>query len=144
MSDGRYFLALASGVPAWMAHFLPITVMVTLLCVGGLLSTGRLLRDRPARLALLCLVPGVLNVGILSLGVVFRYRGPPPWMGGQPPAYPEWLIGGLVLAHLPVGMVLNRLAGCQWKATASSSVAWGWASVCAAIEAGMSVSGEWL
>ena len=145
MSDGRHFLYLASGIPAWMAYMFPVTVLVAGLWLWGMIATGRRLRERPVGLAVRCVLPSFLTIGILVVGVVFAYDGPPPWADGHsPPAYPDYLINGLLLAHLPLGVLLAWRSGRQWPAVAGTSAAWAWASMCAGIEAGMSVAGEWL
>jgi hypothetical protein len=144
MSDGQYFLALASTIPDTMLYFLPITLTVAGVWIWGLIATGRLIREQTARLAARCVLPAAFTVGVLVVGVVFCHRGPPPWAGGDPPAFPEYLIDGLVLAHLPLaGLLLWRSRG-QWPVVAASSGMWAWASVCASMIAYMSVSGVWL
>jgi hypothetical protein len=144
MSDGRYFLELATGTLAFIAYFFPVTVVVAVFWVCGVVATGGRIKQRPVRLVARCVIPSALTIGVLIVGVVCCYRGPPPWADGKPPVFPEYLIGGLVLAHLLLGGLLVWRSGGQWPVIAASSAVWAWASMCASIVAGMSVSGVWL
>ena len=135
----EYFLTLASGVPAFMRYFFPVTIVAAGLWVWALVATGRSLKDRPLCLVAWCLLPVALTVSILTIGVVFSDGRPLP--GAQAAAF---MIYALVFAHLPLGVVLAKRSGPQWPVVAASSGACGWSSCCAAIVSIQSVTGVWL
>jgi hypothetical protein len=133
------FIILISGTFAFLEFLFPITLTVAGLWAWGLVVAVRRPNARPLRVAGWCLLPAVLTAGVMTVGAVCVYRGDEP-----PAALPGYLIVGLVLAHVPLAGVLGWRAGNQWPVVVTSWAAWGWVSVCAALVAGMSVTGNWL
>jgi hypothetical protein len=143
MVQRQYILELATGTLSVMRYYFPVTIVVGCFWICGLIETGRHLLERPLRLIHLCLLPGALTLAVLFVGVAFEHRGPVPLPGTQW-ALPNYLIGGLAIAHLPLAALLIWRSEKQWPVVAASSAFWLWATLCAAIIAGMSVTGDWL
>jgi hypothetical protein len=139
MDVAYLFIDLVAGTVAFLTYFFPFTLFFVVLWGCGLVSSTRRPPTRPGAVARWCILPAGLTVGVLTVGSVCANRG-----DGPPLALPQYLIVGLVLAHLPLAVVFGRRAGEQWPVVAASWAAWGWVSVCAALVAGMSVTGVWL
>jgi hypothetical protein len=133
------FFVLVDGTLAWLAHLFPVTLMVGGLWLCALIASARRRADRPRRLALWCVLPATLTLGVMVVGTVFAHYG-----GGPPPVYPQLLLTGLMVGHLPLAVVLSGRAGNHWPLVAASSAAWAWVSACACFVAVMAVTGEWL
>lgn len=143
MDNVHYFLLLASGIPAWMLRFFPITLLVAGSWIFAVVASRRCLRKPDLSVLLMSIVPGVLTFGVLATGVIFR-QTTPPWGAEDLPTFPVYLLNGFLVAHLPLGGWLAWRSREQWSIVAASSGLWFWASVCASFEAGMSVTGVWL
>ena len=139
MGGADDFPVMVSGTLAFLTYFSPVSVGIAGLWLCGLAATIRHATDRPGRVVAGCVLPAGLTLGVLATGAVFAYHD-----GSPSPTYAGWLVVGLVLAHLPLAWVLVRRAGDQWPVVAASSGVWGWMSACAALVAGMSVTGDWL
>ena len=139
MRVAHNLVVMVEGTVAFLAYFFPVSLGVAGLWLWGLVTAIRHTTGRVDRLAGWCLLPACLTLGLLVVGTVFAHGNSSP-----PPAYPVWLVLGLVLAHLPLSGVLVWRAGDQWPLVAASSAVWGWVSACAALVAGMSVTGDWL
>jgi hypothetical protein len=138
MDAAHNLVVMLSGTLAFLVYFFPISLGVAVLWLRGLLTVVRHSIGQPGRVAGWCLLPACLTIGLLVVGTVFANDG------SRPSAHSVWLVGGLVMAHLPLSGVLVWRARDQWPLVAASSAVWGWVSVCAALVAGMSVTGDWL
>ena len=130
MRDVVYFFELARGTLLFMAYFLPVTMMVAGLWLTGLIASRNRVLDRKAQVAFCCVLPGILTMAVLVVGVVF-----------QVPKLPEVISESL---KLPLAALLGWWSGCRWPVVVASSLVWDWATLCASIMAGMSVSGDWI
>jgi hypothetical protein len=139
-----YFLALAQQVFFVMEYFSPITLLLAAAWVWAFAATKPAPKGGRWRLfALGCLPPLAFPVAILVVGVVFVSK--PPWVTRiEAPAYPGYLLLGLLLVQLPLAAGAVRWWGGQRPAVAVSWLCGGYVSLAAAFISGMSVTGEWL
>ena len=139
-----YFLALAQQVAFGMAYFWPLTLLLAAAWVWAFASTHSQPKRRRWRLLVLgCLPPFALPVAILVCGVVF-VSGPPWVTGVEAPAYPGYLINGLLLLHLPLAGLATWWWRGQRPAVVASWVCAGYVSLGAGLISTMSVTGIWL
>jgi hypothetical protein len=143
MRDIAYFFELAMGIPVFMVYFFPFTLVVVGIWIGAWMATRDRLDDRRAKLAACCVFPAILTVAVLIVGVIFQVPEPPE-VFSAPLKLPDYLIHGLCLAHLPLAVLLGLCSGRRWPMVVASSLVWGWATLCASIMSGMSVSGDWI
>lgn len=140
MDGVSHFFWLAGQALEVTFYFLP-TAAVTL---GGVLGAGVALLRLPAVhwwRALVGAVLPVVPVAILLCGVLLAHNTD---LDESAPQWPEWLVGALLLAQLPLAAALvTLLRGVRWFALAMSLAVFGY-SCGAAFMSTMSVSGRWL
>ena len=115
MDVAHNLVVMVEGTVGFLAYFFPVSLGVAGLWLWRLATAVRNTTGRADRVAGWCLLPACLTLGLLVVGTVFAHHGSSP-----PPAYPGWLILGLVLAHLPLSGVLVWRAGDQWPLVAVS------------------------
>jgi hypothetical protein len=136
-----YFVWLAGQALAVMLVFPPTAVLGL---VAGLGAVGALCRLPPnswRRVLAGALIPLVVPAAILLCGVLFACDTELDEVASQ---WPEWLVAGFLLAHLPLTAVLVALLrGVRWFTLAVSVAVFAYACG-AAFMSTMSVSGRWL
>jgi hypothetical protein len=141
MNAVGYFFWLAIQAFEVLVLFPPAWI---LMIAGGLVALaagGQVRREHRRRAAIAVVLPLVPPVMILACGVFFAHDAS---LHAQAPAWPEWMIDGLLIAHLVLTAVLVvLLRGARWLALAVCAATLGYA-VGAAIMSTMSVSGIWL
>jgi hypothetical protein len=140
--DTLHFLGLAQQVFFLLQHFWPLTLLLAVGCVWVVTASDPGLPGGRRRLFLLGCAPAfALPLLILACGVAFAHDPE----GDRPaPAYPQYLIQALLLAHLPCAALMPWWWGRRWPAVVISSVAAGYVSVFAGFISWMSVTGNWL
>jgi hypothetical protein len=137
-----YFLVLAQQVFFVLQYLWPLTLLLACGWVWVFAAADQRLAGGRRRLFWLgCAPPFVISFLILACGVAFAHH---PGSDQPAPAYPEYLIWVLLLAHLPLAGLLAWRWGGQWPAVAMSSLAAGYVSMCAGFISTMSVTGVWL
>ena len=130
----------AGAIAGTLVLLWPVTLLVGGVWVAAAFRAARAPGPEPARLARWCLLPGVLTAAIMLVGAAFGG----PNRSREVSSFPEALLVGLLLAHLPVGVVLARRAGERSPVVVASAVAWCWVAACAAAVAWMGVTDSWL
>jgi hypothetical protein len=137
---GHFFWLAAQALD--VALLFPPTAVLTL--VGGISAfvlVWAVPREHWRRALAGAIIPLALPVTILLCGVLLAYDTD---LDEVAPRWPEWLVAGLLLTHLPLGAALVALLqGARWFSLAVSVVVFGY-SCGAAIMSTMSVSGRWL
>jgi hypothetical protein len=144
MDGVGYFLGLAQQVFFLVVGFWPLTMLLIVAWMGTLVAT------RPApngswrwTFGIGCLLPLAFPVAILLCGVVFVHD-PPPDVEVEAPAYPVYLIEGLLLSLLPLTAALVWWRPAHWPTVVASALLAGYLSWCALVISSMSVTGVWL
>ncbi len=141
MEGVGYFFWLGGEALSFPALFPPAGALMFLGVVGAFASLPYVPLDRWRQALTGALVPLALPTAILLCGVLLVCD---PDLDDVAPRWPEWLVGGLLLAHLPLAALLVwRLRGALWFSLSASAAVFGY-SCGAAFMSVMSVSGRWL
>jgi hypothetical protein len=136
-----YFWWLTGQAFAVTIGFRPLVALTLAGVIGALVTLGAMRPDQWRRTLAGALIPLVIPAAILLCGVLLANSTE---LDEIAPRWPEWLIGALLLAHLPLAVVLvTLLRGARWFVLAVSVAIFGY-SCGAAFMSMMSVSGRWL
>ena len=141
MNGLEYYFWLAIQALQVLVLFPPAALLMFVGVIGTVASVQFLPPDRRRRATAAILIPMALPAAILLCGALLVHDTD---LDSLAPRWPEWLIGGLLLAHLPVaGLLVWRVRGARWVALFSSMAVASY-SCGAAFMSTMSVSGRWL
>ncbi len=141
MKAVEYFFWLGFQTFEILIIFPPAGLLMVAGSIGALVAGGQVRHEHWRRAIVAVFLPLVPPVMILACGVFFVHdtsfnRGAPAW--------PEWMIDGLLISHLALTAVLvGLLREVRWLALAVCAATFGYACGAAAMSS-MSVSGDWL
>jgi hypothetical protein len=141
MDGVGHFLWLAAQALQVALSFPPTAALTLGGGAGALAAVCEVPPDRRRRALAGAVIPLVVPAAILLCGVLLAYDTD---LDEAAPRWPEWLVGGLVSAQLPLAAALvGLLRGARWFALTVSVAVFGY-SCGAAFMSTMSVSGRWL
>jgi hypothetical protein len=121
--------------------FPPAGLLMAVGLIGAVCSLPRVSPARWRQALAAVLLPLAVPAAILLCGVLLVHDTA---LDTEAPRWPEWLVGGLLVAHLPLAAALVCwLRGARWFALSVSAAVAGY-SCGAAFMRIMSVSGRWL
>jgi cytochrome bd-type quinol oxidase subunit 2 len=141
MNIVAYFFWLAAQALQFPLLFPPVMILMVVGIIGTASSTPFALPNRWRQDAASLLIPAVVPISILLCGTLFMHDTE---LDEVAPRWPENLIIGLLLTHIPlVALLVWRLRGARWLAFCASLMIASY-SCGAAFMSIMAVSGRWL
>lgn len=141
MDGVSYFFWLASQAVEVTIYFFPAALLILAGGIGAAASCQVVPRDQWRLVLSGVVIQLAVPVAILLCGVLFVHN---TGLDEAAPQWPEWLVAGLLLFHLPLAATLIvLLRGGRWFILAVAIAIFGY-SVGAAFMSTMSVSGRWL
>jgi hypothetical protein len=103
MTGVGYFFWLAGDAFSVLVGIPPAGLLVLVGGVGTVVSLGSVSSGHGRQALAAILIPMILPMSILLCGVLWAHNTE---LRTEAPQWPEWLIGGLLLAHFPIAAVL--------------------------------------
>jgi hypothetical protein len=141
MGDAEQVFWFAAQALAATFGFPPTALLVVGGCAGAIVSAGALRPNQKWGALVAVVVPLALPVAIVVCGVLLTFDTD---LDAVAPSWPEWLVYGLLAAHLPTAVGLMALLNNARRFVLATSVAAFGLSCGAAFMSIMAVSGRWL
>ena len=139
--DVGYFIWLAVESVAVLAIFPPALFLLAVSLLGVVQTAHYVPLDRRRQALATTLLTLALPLAILLCGVLLKHDGE---LQGSARDWPEWLVEGLFVAHLPLAaLLMAMMRGIRWFVLSISGLCLGY-SCGAAFMSIMSVTDTWL
>lgn len=134
------YLWLACEAFSMLLIIWPVGITMFIGTIGAIVSLQIMAEAARWKVVVCPIISAIIPTSVLLCGVLLPHN----LRDGPAPLWPEYLIDGLLLTHLPLAVLLVwTLKGARWF-TFCASLAVASYSCGAAVMSGMSVSGVWL